>query len=94
MTKYLVIIALTVLIWIGCSGRQPEGTWTAEEYFKYAKTKFNDGFDYVIMGHLHTPLRREDGKNVYINTGDWIDHFSFGYYDGKDLTLHFWKDSS
>ncbi len=64
----------------------------SEEYFEYAKSKFSGGFDYVIMGHLHTPLRREDGKNVYINTGDWIDHFSYGYYDGKYLTLNFWPD--
>lgn len=66
----------------------------SEEYFNYAKSKFTEGFDYVIMGHLHTPLRREDGKKVYVNTGDWINHFSYGHFNGKDLTLNFWKDQS
>ncbi len=64
----------------------------SEEYFEYAKTKFDESFNYVVMGHLHTPMRRvtDDGR-IYLNTGDWMHHFSYGVFDGKDLKLEFFK---
>ncbi len=62
----------------------------SEEYFEFAVTKFAEGYDFVILGHLHTPVVREKNGNVYLNLGDWINHFSYGYYDGKTLSLKYW----
>ena len=66
----------------------------SEEYYEFAKNKFNEGYDCVILGHLHTPLYREENGHVYLNTGDWMTHFSYGYFNGKELKLMYWKDHS
>jgi UDP-2,3-diacylglucosamine pyrophosphatase LpxH len=46
------------------------------------------GYDYVVNGHIHQPSIRdysnEDGKVVYMNSGDWIENLtSLEYVDGK-----------
>lgn len=64
VTKYLVIIALTVLIWIGCSGRQPEGTWTAEEYFKYAKEMYDDEDYFECTNEFTIIVLRYPGSSI------------------------------
>jgi len=64
----------------------------SEEYFNYAKSKFAEGYDYVILGHLHFPQREEENGRVYLNTGDWMTHFTYGFYNGKKLQLKNWKD--
>lgn len=46
----------------------------AGELLQYLKSARDEGFDYVICGHIHCPqLRtaRENGKEViYMNSGD------------------------
>lgn len=45
--------------------------------------------DYFIFGHRHTPCDIVIGTNArYINTGDWINHFSFASFDGTDAAIH------
>ncbi len=62
----------------------------ANEYFDFAKNKFKEGYDYVVLGHLHIPMEKVKDGCTYLNTGDWIIHFSYGYYDGKSLKLKYW----
>jgi len=62
------------------------------DYIKFAKKKFNDGFDYVIMGHRHSPYIHIEGEKKYINLGDWLTNFSYGIFDGNELKLEFVKD--
>ena len=58
---------------------------------EYAKEKFNEGIDYVVLGHIHEPdVFNEDG-HTYLNLGDWITHFTYGVYDGEELRLCYWK---
>lgn len=37
-------------------------------------------FDYVICGHIHKPQQRvvetENGKVIYLNSGDWVEHLT------------------
>ena len=79
--------------WISVSSRsfpsKKKSSWS-EEYFQFARDKFEEGFDYVILGHLHIPMIRETGEKIYINCGDWIRSFSYACYDQKNLTLNFW----
>lgn len=58
-------------------------------YRATAEKKLNEGFDVVVMGHTHLP---DDVTTViggrrcrYINTGDWVQHFTYLEFDGMDF---------
>lgn len=61
------------------------------DYVEAALEKFENGFDYVIYGHLHFPKYQMFGQKVYINLGDWIENFTYAEYDGRDLKLYPWN---
>ncbi len=61
------------------------------DYLQEASRKFQEGFDYVIFGHLHFPKLEYFGQKVYVNLGDWIEHFTYAEYDGEELRLLEWK---
>ena len=45
-------------------------------------------FDFMIYGHRHYPLDLKLSKNSrYINLGDWLSHFTYAVFDGKELEL-------
>ena len=56
---------------------------------KYCKEKLkNEHYDYFIFGHRHIPLEIELTPNsTYINLGDWITHFSYAVFDGRQVLL-------
>ena len=48
----------------------------------------NEKFDYFIFGHRHVLVDHPIGENSrYINLGDWINHFSYGVFDGNTFEL-------
>ncbi len=62
-----------------------DNEWLAQYAKRKLKTKH---YDYFLFGHRHLPMEIEVGKNSkYINTGDWITHFTYAVFDGKDLKL-------
>lgn len=62
-----------------------------EQYYNYAKDQFENGYDYVIIGHTHRPKTITKGEKKYINLGDWIKHFTFAIINGEDLNLFQWN---
>lgn len=48
-------------------------------------------YDYVICGHIHQPAIRtfenEEGKVVYLNSGDWVENMTALEYAGKSWRL-------
>ena len=56
---------------------------------QYAQKKLEEKhFDYFVFGHRHLPLDIQlNPKSKYINLGDWITHFTYGVFDGKELIL-------
>lgn len=56
---------------------------------QYAQKKLEEKhFDYFVFGHRHLPLDIQlNPKSKYINLGDWITHFTYGVFDGKELSL-------
>ncbi len=62
-----------------------EGEWLAiycEELDKVQPT------DYYIFGHRHLPMKIElDNGGYYFNIGDWINHFTYGVFDGQSFEL-------
>lgn len=56
-------------------------------YRETAERIFRRGYDVVLMGHTHLP---DDVTTVvggracrYLNTGDWVTHFSYVEFDGE-----------
>jgi len=50
-------------------------------------------FDYYVFGHRHDPFNYEIKENsIYFNLGDWIDHFTYGEYDGNEFKLLSYRD--
>jgi len=58
-----------------------------QDYEDFASRKLNEGFDAVIIGHLHHPVKKEMGKGIYLNTGDFIEHFSYVKMENGKFTL-------
>jgi UDP-2,3-diacylglucosamine hydrolase len=59
----------------------------ADDYLAFARKQFEQGYDFVLMGHRHVPLRHEESGKVYINLGDWLDKFTYARFDGTNLDL-------
>jgi len=68
------------------AGREPK---FVKDYEIYAEKKIAEGYDAVIIGHLHIPVFKKMKGGVYLNSGDFIDHFSYGKLDKGNLTLEY-----
>jgi UDP-2,3-diacylglucosamine hydrolase len=45
-------------------------------------------YDYFIYGHRHIPMTFQlNNQALYINLGDWITHYTYAVFDGKDVKL-------
>lgn len=57
---------------------------------QYVKRKLeSEHFDYFIFGHRHFPLEIPIKNSVYMNLGDWVNHFTYAVFDGNDLSLKY-----
>ena len=44
--------------------------------------------DYFVFGHRHLPLTIPIAtQSTYINLGDWINHYTYGVFDGETMVL-------
>ncbi|MBN1780425.1 UDP-2,3-diacylglucosamine diphosphatase [bacterium] len=66
----------------------------SDPYVKKAMSLFGDGYDYVIFGHTHDPMTVNQGSHVYINTGEWMEQFTYAVYQKKHLQLKYWMKES
>ncbi len=76
------------------NGEQPTFTGNDNEWLCiFAKEKLkSEHFDYFVFGHRHLPLNIElNNKSKYINLGDWINHFTYAKFDGKELSLCYFE---
>ena len=59
-----------------------------EELKKFSRERIEkDSFDRVILGHTHNPETTRFDKGIYLNCGDWINHFSYIAVSYTHLTL-------
>jgi UDP-2,3-diacylglucosamine hydrolase len=57
------------------------------------ETLKREHFDYFVFGHRHLPLDIQlNKKSRYINTGDWLDYFSYAVFDGEKTELKYFKE--
>lgn len=83
--------AIPLAKWVSGSSR----TYTArrdhifaKDYRAYAEKKIGDGYDIVAIGHLHIPVFERFPRGTYINTGDFINYFTYAKLTGKEIILH------
>ena len=59
----------------------------------YARQKLQEQHrDFFLFGHRHLPLEIElTAQSKYINLGDWVRHFSYAVFDGKQIELKKWN---
>lgn len=62
------------------------------DYETYAAGKLKEGFDVVAIGHLHIPVEKKLESGTYINTGDFIHHFSYVVVDEQGARLQYLDD--
>lgn len=67
-----------------------------EWLIQYCRRKLEtQHYDYFIFGHRHLPLDislQEDA--TYMNLGDWINFYTYGVFDGKEVQLKEWKNEN
>ncbi len=63
--------------------------YTYDDYYDYALRKIKQGAHVVIMGHTHIPEIKELAGGLYINSGDWVDNFSYVVLDRNGFQLKF-----
>jgi len=66
-----------------------ENEWLVQ----YAKRKLEQQhFDYFVFGHRHLPLDITlSDTSRYVNLGDWIRYYSYGVFEGGNLSLEYFE---
>lgn len=59
--------------------------------FEAAKRKIDEGFDYVIFGHLHKRVVQNYKNGTYINLGSWLDAPCYGKITEEKFELIDWE---
>ncbi len=63
-----------------------------------AEIAIENGYDYVICGHIHQPAVREvksdDGRTLYLNSGDWIENLTALEYSEGKWKLYQYKEGA
>ncbi|NQX82609.1 MAG: UDP-2,3-diacylglucosamine diphosphatase [Flavobacteriaceae bacterium] len=59
----------------------------------YCHHKLKDKhYDYMIFGHRHLPMEvKLNERSTYINTGDWINHFTYAWLEKGEIHLKKYK---
>jgi len=60
-----------------------------KDYEDYAEKKLSEGFDAVLIGHVHYPVFRKFDNGIYVNTGDFYHHFSYARLDRGRFSLEY-----
>ena len=55
--------------------------------FETAKLKIDEGFDYVLFGHLHRRVFKQYKHGYYINLGTWLDNPCYGKFKNNSFEI-------
>lgn len=55
--------------------------------FEAAKKQIDNGFDYVIFGHLHKRIQQKYKDGYYINLGSWLDKPCYGIFRQNNFEI-------
>jgi UDP-2,3-diacylglucosamine pyrophosphatase LpxH len=61
-----------------------------------ADIAINNGYDYVVCGHIHQPAMRqvltEKGSVMYLNSGDWVENLTALEYNNGEWKIYRYAD--
>ncbi len=73
------------------SRQQPRSQQLNNMLERYAQEKLKN-FDVVILAHSHIPIIKKYSDNkYYINTGDWVNNFSYVKLENGEISLNYYK---
>jgi len=87
--------AIPLAKWVSGSSRQYNSRRDhtfLPDYERYAIGRIEAGFDAVVIAHLHVPVCVHRRSGTYINTGDFIHHFSYAVIDAEGARLCYLGD--
>jgi UDP-2,3-diacylglucosamine hydrolase len=62
-----------------------ENEWLVQHSNKILNT---NQIDYFIFGHRHIPIQHQIKEgSFFVSLGDWINHYTYARFDGKELFL-------
>ncbi len=73
----------------GYTGKKDYGK--EDGMFEFAKTKIEDGYDFVILGHSHNREFKNYKNGYYINLGTWLDEPLYGLFSDGEFKVIDWK---
>jgi UDP-2,3-diacylglucosamine hydrolase len=59
--------------------------------FEAAKVKIDEGYDFVLFGHLHRRCNLKYKNGVYINLGSWLDAPCYGIFKDDKFEIVDWN---
>jgi UDP-2,3-diacylglucosamine hydrolase len=62
-----------------------------EGLLKFARARFLEGSEIVVMGHRHKPSFTEIDGGIYVNLGDWIVYHTYAIMEGGTIRLAAWS---
>jgi UDP-2,3-diacylglucosamine hydrolase len=72
-----------------------DGSVLVEKMISFARERFKEDYDAVVLGHCHKPVLRhyvvEGKKKTFVALGDWIRHYSFLYYENSKFFLGYYR---
>ena len=72
-------------------------SWIADFESTAAELAIDNGYQYVICGHIHQPqiraIKKFNGEVTYMNSGDWIENLSALEFDGKEWSIYRYESS-
>jgi UDP-2,3-diacylglucosamine hydrolase len=72
-----------------------DGDALVKKMLSFARDKLQGDYDAVILGHCHVPSINRytiaEKKKTFVTLGDWINHYSFLYYEDNDFFLGYYK---
>lgn len=84
-------IAVPLAKWFSKASRNNHKSLDPRPLIDFAEVKFAQGYDHVVMGHIHLPAVHQKNGRSYLNLGDFITHFSYGTYQDGILSLEYLK---
>lgn len=74
----------------GHTEQRPKDSFV-DEYIEYTRARIAEGYFALVCGHIHLPEIRAIGAGYYVNSGDWLFHYSFVRYDEGKFEIGYMK---